>query len=155
MRPVKTILVFLATSAAFAQMQSVGLNETFSFAKLSAKEVQEIIAGVEKSAFDTPDSWEKELRVRRVDLGNAPGVVVRGTALLCGGTGNCQIWVFRSVSGKWVSLFGDAGAPVAEGFQLGPTATQGIKDLTISANVSAEGAKRTTYKFEGKVYRAK
>ena len=109
---------------------------------------------MEQSAYDTPDSWEKELRVRRVDLGSGPGVVLRGTALLCGATGNCQIWVFRKMDGRWVSLFGNE-APVAEGFQLGPNVTNGIKDLTISANVSADAGGRTTYRFDGKGYRTK
>jgi hypothetical protein len=148
-----SILLFVA--AALAQMQTVGVNETITAAKLSASEVREIIMGVEQSAFDTPDSWEKELRVRRVDLGNGRGLVVRGTALLCGATGNCQIWVFRSVNGRWVSLFGGEEAPVAEGFQLGPASTNGVKDLTISVNVSADAGKIVTYKFDGKVYRAK
>jgi hypothetical protein len=136
-------------------MQTLAVTETFSAAKLSPKEVKEIIAGVEESAFDTPDSWEKELHVRRVDLGGGPGIVVRGTNLLCGATGNCETWVFRSVNGKWVSLFDTDEAPLAESFQLGPGVTNGIKDLTISANMSVDSAKRTTYRFDGKVYRAK
>jgi hypothetical protein len=135
-------------------MQTLAVTETFSAAKLSAKEVKEIIAGVEESAFDTPDSWEKELRVRRVDLGGGPGIVVRGTNLLCGATGNCETWVLRSV-GKWVSLFDTDQAPVAESFQLGPGVTNGIKGLTISANMSVDSAKRTTYRFDAKVYRAR
>jgi len=92
MKTVFTILLFMA--AAIAQMQTVGVNETINAAKLSASEVREIITGVERSAYDTPDSWGKELRVRRVDLGSGPGLVVRGTSLLCGSTGNCQTWVF-------------------------------------------------------------
>ena len=145
--------IFLFATAVIGQMQTIGIGETFAVAKLSAKEIGEIITAIEPSAFDTPDSWQKELRVRRVDLGARPGIVVRGTRLLCGATGNCQIWVFRKVNGKWVSLF-EGDAPLAEGFQLGPTSTNGIKDFSIAANLSAESAKRTTYKFDGKVYRA-
>ena len=99
----------------------------------------------------TTGRWK--LRVRHVDLGGSPGLVVRGTKLLCGATGNCQTWVFRNVNDKWMSLFDDA--PIAESFQLGPTVTRGIKDLKIVANLSADRARRITYKYDGKVYRAK
>ena len=145
------ILLFGATAS--PQMQTLAPSDTFAAAKLSVKEIREIIEGVEQSAFDTPDSWEIELRVRHVDLGSSPGLVIRGTKLLCGATGNCQTWVFRHVNDKWVSLFDDA--PVAESFQLGPMVTHGIKDLRVVANLSAERATHITYKYDGKVYRAK
>ena len=145
--------ILLFAPAALSQMQNLAPGETFAAAKLSAKEAREIIDGVQFSAFDTPDLWEKELRVRRVDLGGSPGLVIRGTKLLCGATGNCQIWVFRKVNDKWISLFGNEDAPIAEGFQLGPEITRGVKDFTISTNMSADSTKRTTYKFDGKVYR--
>ena len=152
----KTVVILLLSgTAALAQMQTIGLNETYAAAKLSSTEVREIIAGVDQSAYDTPDSWEKELRVRRVDLGSLPGLVVRGTNFLCGATRNCRIWVFRRVDGRWVSLFGNDEAPVAESFQVGPNVTNGVKDLTISVNVSAADGKHTTYQFDGKVYRVK
>lgn len=143
-------ILFFA-GAAFAQMQSLGAKDTWVAARLSAEETKEIIAGAEQSAFDTPDSWETELRVRRVDLGGTPGIIAQGTKLLCGGTGNCEIFVFRKAEGKWVSLF-KADAPTADGFQLGPSSTRGVKDLTISSNSSAEASKHTVYAFDGKVY---
>ncbi len=145
--------ILLLCSAAVSQMQNLAPNETFAAAKVSAEEAREILAGVGPSAFDTPESWEKELRVRRVDLGASRGLVVRGNDLLCGATGNCQTWVFRNVNNRWMSLFDQA--PLAESFQLGPAVTRGIKDLTISANWSAARSQRTTYQFDGKVYRAK
>ena len=82
-----TILFF--ASPALPQAQGLGPKDTFAAARLSAKEIHEIVEGVEPSAYDTPDSWNKELRVRRVDLGGSPGIVVQGSKLLCGGTGNC------------------------------------------------------------------
>jgi hypothetical protein len=151
MKNLFALLLFASTAS--AQTQTAAPSETFAAAKLSAQEVREILAGVEASAFDRPDSWEAELRVSRVDLGAGRGLVVRGTKLLCGGTGNCQTWVFRNVRGRWVSLFTEA--PLGESFQLGPAVTGGIKDFTIVANVSAESGKRVTYKYDGKVYRAK
>ncbi len=147
--------VLLCASSALAQTQALGPKDTFAAAHLSAKEIREITDGVEQSAYDIPDSWESELRVRRVDLGNIPGIVVQGTKLLCGGTGNCQTWVFRKAEGKWVSMFGGDQAPVADSFQLGPISTGGVKDFTITANLSAEASHRVTYKFDGKQYRAK
>jgi hypothetical protein len=147
--------ILLCASSALAQAQALGPKDTFAAARLSAKEVHEITDGVEQSAYDVPDSWESELRVRRVDLGNVSGMVVQGTKLLCGGTGNCQTWVFRKAEGKWVSMFGGDQAPIADSFQLGPTSTGGVKDFTITANSSAEASHRVTYKFDGKLYRAK
>lgn len=138
--------------AAFAQMQTLGAKDTWAAAKFSAEETKQIIAGAEQSAFDTPDSWETELRVRRMDLGGTQGIIAQGTKLLCGGTGNCEIFVFRKAEGKWVSLF-KADAPIADGFQLGPPSTRGIKDLTISVNSSAAASKNTVYVFDGEVYR--
>ena len=80
------------------------------------------------------------------------GLVVQGTKLLCGGTGNCQFWVLRKVAGKWTSLLATEQAPIAEGFSLGPTVTHGVKDLTLVANQSAEISHRVLYKFDGKAY---
>ncbi|HEY6902847.1 MAG TPA: hypothetical protein VI216_00970 [Candidatus Acidoferrales bacterium] len=147
--------ILLCATSALAQAHGLGPKDTFAAARLSAKEVHEITDGVEQSAYDTPDSWESELRVKRIDLGYVSGIVVQGTKLLCGGTGNCQTWVFRKAEGKWVSMFGGDQAPMADSFQFGPTSTGGVKDFTITANSSAEAGHRVTYKFDGKLYRAK
>ena len=149
-----TAAILLCASSALAQAHGLGPKDTFAAARLSAKEVREITDGVEQSAFDTPDSWESELRVRRVDLGNGSGIVVQGTKLLCGGTGNCQIFVFRRVGQDWVPLFAGEEAPVVEGFSFGPEATRGIKDLHVQANSSADKSSSGTYRFDGKFYRA-
>jgi hypothetical protein len=140
---------------AFGQMVSLGPKDSLAAATLSAKEMREIIAGVKNSAYDMPKSWSAELRLRRIDLGSGPGIVVQGTSLLCGGTGNCQIWVFRKAKTNWVSLFANDHAVLAEGFDFGPTVTHHIKDLTILTNLSAEGSKQVTYKFDGRLYRAR
>jgi hypothetical protein len=147
--------VFFLAKPAVTEMQSLGAKDTFNAIGLSAKEVQEIVEEVEHSAYDTPDDWKKELRVRRVDLGNSPGMMVQGSKLLCGGTGNCQTWVFRKADNKWMSLFPNDLVPIAESFRLGPGVTGGIKDFTIVANSSAEAGQTVTYKFDGKFYRAK
>jgi hypothetical protein len=148
-----TVLFF--AKPALTQMQSLGAKDTFNANGLSAKEVQEIVEEVEHSAYDTPDDCKKELRVKRVDLGDIPGMMVQGSKLLCGGTGNCQTWVFRKTDNKWMSLFPNDLVPIAEGFRLGPGVTGGIEDFTIVANSSAEAGQTVTYKFDGKFYRAK
>ena len=147
--------LFLSASPSLAQMQSLGRSDTFAAARLSTREAHEVVDAVELSAYDTPDSWKKELRVRRVDLGGDTGLVVQGSNLLCGGTGNCQIWIFRKARGKWVSMFGSDAVPIAESFQLGPSTTQGLKDITIVTNSGAEGGERAVYRFDGKQYRKK
>jgi hypothetical protein len=148
-----TVLFF--AKPAVTQVHSLGPKDSFNSVGLSAKEVQEIVEEVEQSAYDTPDEWKKELRARRVDLGNNPGMMVQGSKLLCGGTGNCQTWVFRKADNKWVSLFPNDLVPIAESFRLGPGITYGIKDFTIVTNSSAEAGQTVTYMFDGKFYRAK
>jgi hypothetical protein len=147
--------VLVCASPATSQMQNLGSKDTFAAARLSAKEIQEIVAEVEQSAYDTPDSWESELRVQRVDLGATPGIIAQGSKLLCGGTGNCQTWVFRKAGGKLISLMARDQVPIAEGFSLGPNVTGGIKDLSISSNTSADSGTNITYKFDGNFYRTK
>jgi hypothetical protein len=133
-------------------MESVGENKTVTRAKLPAVEFNQIIKAVKKSAYDAPKSWRAELRFGRVDLGTGPGIIVQGTGLLCGGTGNCQIWVFRKAKAKWVPLFSDDQIVLAEGFQFGPGLTHHIKDLVVVTNLSADETRRVTYKFDGRRY---
>jgi hypothetical protein len=148
-------VLLLCAGQLSAQPQQLSPKDTFATAGLSAKEIQEIAEAVEKSAYDTPESWTAELRARKVSLGNAPGLAVQGSNLLCGATGNCQTWIFRRLKQMWIPLFEGDQAPIAEGFELGPHITNGIKDCTIVANLSVNAASRVTYTFDGKVYRAK
>jgi hypothetical protein len=53
-----------------------------------------MVEEVEQSAYDTPDDWKKELRVRRGDLGVKPGMMVQGSKLLCVGTGIARLGFF-------------------------------------------------------------
>ncbi|HEX5235737.1 MAG TPA: hypothetical protein VFW25_10450 [Silvibacterium sp.] len=152
-RCVAIAMVSLVVTA-FSHAQSPGEKDTLAAAKLSPTELHQILDAVEQSAYDTPDSWDDELRAKRVDLGESPGIVLQGRKLLCGATGNCQLFVFRKVNDKWVSLFAGSEVPVVEGFRFGPGVTHGIKDLTVSSNSSAESSERITYKFDGQLYRA-
>jgi len=154
-RVVAAFVLALAVSLfAFAQTGHLRNDETLAKLNLPQSELTQVISGVEEAAFDSPDSWEKELRARKISLGVVPGLVLQGTDLLCGATGNCQIFVFRRVDDKWLALFQGEEAPVVEGFSFGPDGKLGIKDLHVAANVSADRSSHNTYRFDGKFYRA-
>src|SRR3954465_2312608 len=140
-------ILFVAVTAA-AQLQSLGSRDTFRAAALSSAEVNEIMKQVEDSAYDIADDWQSELHVRHVDLGASPGLILQGTKLLCGATGNCQTWVFRKAHNNWILMFAQDDVPIAEGFRLGPRVSGGIKDCTTRANSSAEAERTVTYKFD-------
>jgi hypothetical protein len=127
-------------------------NETFFGAKLTAAERKEIIDQVEKTSFDVPESWDSELRVHRVSLGETDGLLIRGTQMLCGATGNCERWIFRWSRGIWFNLF-EHEAPIISGFGFEQEATGGVKNLFVSENSSAAKESRVLLKFHGKFYR--
>jgi len=127
-------------------------GETFLAANLTEVEQKQIIDQVEKSSFDAPDSWESELRVRRVSLGQSDGLVIRGTQLLCGGTGNCETWVFRRSLGNWFNMF-EQEAPIVSAFGFEQEAAGGIRNFLVRANSSAAEESRIVFKFDGKFYR--
>jgi hypothetical protein len=155
-RMAAVLLFILATVclSASAQMGHLQNAETIAKIKLSPPELKQIVSAVEATAFDAPDSWEKELRARRISLRAVPGLVLQGTDLLCGATENCQLFVFRRAGKNWAPLFAGEQAPLVEGFSFGPEARQGIKDLHVIANSSAEKRTHATYRFDGKFYRA-
>jgi len=132
-------------------LKDLATNETFLAAKLTAAERKQIIEQVETTSFDAPDSWLSELRVRRVSLGESDGLVIRGTQLLCGGTGNCETWVFRRSGDEWLNMF-DHQAPIVSAFGFDQEIS-GIKNFIVSANSSADKESRILYKFDGKFYR--
>src|SRR5690242_20357054 len=116
--PLATLLIMLlhcaepSHAAQAPALAHLAESETFETANLSAPERAEILAQVEAVSFDVPDSWYGELRARRVSLGSNGGLVVQGRRLLCGATGNCQIFVFARRASKWQILF-DMTAPLA------------------------------------------
>ena len=87
------ITVVALAIAASSQTGNLRTQGSFEAAGVSAGEQKQILEVVEQSAFDTPESWIKELHIKRVDLGETPGLLIQGTNLLCGGTGNCQVWI--------------------------------------------------------------
>lgn len=133
-------------------LKDLSVRDTLLAAKLTPAEEKQILDQVESTSFDAPDSWDKELRVRRVSLGDSDGLLVRGTQLLCGGTGNCETWVFRRSQGKWLNMFVQE-APIVSGFAFEEDPSQGVKDFLVSASSSAAKESRTLFKFDGEVYR--
>jgi hypothetical protein len=144
----------LAQSIRIPTMQKTLADfETFKAAKLSSNEANGILKQIEETSFDYPNSWQSELRVRRLSLGDTDGLVVRGTRLLCGGTGNCQTWVFRQQSnGRWVSMF-QRQAPIISAFGFADHTSRGIRDLVTLADASAETSSYNVFAFDGNFYR--
>jgi len=147
------LLAILSTGV--SQSAKVTTESAFAAAAVTPKEQKEILEFVEHSAFDTPESWAQELQVKQIDLGAAPGLLIKGTHLLCGATGNCQIWIFRKANGKWLSMLNADQTVLVDNVQLGPLRTRGIKDLILSSNSSAERSDSVVYRFDGNVYRPK
>jgi hypothetical protein len=136
----------------FPKMDHLKDTETFQSAKLDANAIKQISEAIEATAFDTPDSWESELRVRRVSLGETPGLVLQGTKLLCGATGNCQTWVMHRSNDHWLAMFAEQ-APMTSGFGFDEETTNGMKNFVVVANSSAADSKYVVYHFDGKSYR--
>ena len=126
-------------------------KDNFAAAKLSADELQQILDQVEQTSFDRPDSWPAELRLRRVPIAGGEGLIVRGTAMLCGGTGNCQTWLFRRSDGAWTTMF-DGEAPVIASVGFGRHVSHDVPDLIATAPLSAATSTYVAYVFDGKVY---
>jgi hypothetical protein len=125
--------------------------ESFRQSKLAPTEVRQILQQIKATAFDTAKSWQKELRVRRISLQSVDGLIVQGSDLLCGATGNCQTWVFRKDRRRWISLFPNQ-APVAAGFGFAMVATHRIPDFLVAAHVSADEVDYASYSYDGQNY---
>jgi hypothetical protein len=116
-------------------------------------EVKEVLDQVGQTSFDTPDSWQTELRLRRLSIAGGDGLVVRGTEMLCGGTGNCETWLFRRANRAWVNMF-DGEAPLISSFGFGRHVSHRVPDLIATAPVSAAKSNYVVYVFDGKFYRS-
>jgi hypothetical protein len=146
-RGVFAALALQAALPTVSWLPDVRQTDTSALRQLSADDRRSLLADIANSSFDTPSSWNEELRARAI----APDLlIVRGTQLLCGGTGNCQTWIFRRVHGRWTNLVGGE-TPIAErlGF-VGSAATAG--DLVTTANLSADTEQWTRYVFDGHLY---
>ncbi len=82
-------------------------------------------------------------------------VMVRGmTGQLCGGVGNCELWVFEVRNGKYRLLLNSSDyhqrSPM--GKQVRSTRTNGYRDLLLTWHLSASDTSFTDYKFNGRKY---
>ena len=143
----------LAQDLHFTAIPPLTDRDRVAAAKLPAAEVKQILDQVEQTSFDTPDSWETELRLRRLSIAGGDGVVVRGTEMLCGGTGNCETWLFRRANGAWANMF-DGEAPVVSSFGFGRHVSHDVPDLIATAPLSAAKRNYVVYIFDGAFYRS-
>jgi hypothetical protein len=79
-----------------------------------------------------------------VALGQADVLVVRGTSLLCGATGNCQSWVFLRSQQQWRNLIQGA-APLASGLGFEERVSAGLKNLVLVTNAGGQKDRYTRY----------
>jgi hypothetical protein len=127
-------------------------DETLAAARLTAAEQRSIVEQLEATSFDVPDEWSREVRVRHIELGTVQGLLIRGTDRLCGGTGNCQTWIFTHAgSSRWLNGF-ESEAPIAASVGLDSAAAP-IKDLVLTTNRSADAKTWIRYRFDGHHYR--
>ena len=147
------MLLHMALAGEPTVLPALSDNETLPAASLSAGEMDEIIAQIEDTSFDAAEDWPAELRGRRLRLGDNDGLLVRGTRLLCGGTGNCQTWLFHRVNGEWRGLFSEQ-APIGESIAFAGESHGGLPDVVIDAHISAAASDRTIFAFDGSFYRA-
>ncbi len=128
-------------------------SDTLSGANLPKDAIREILKAVEATAYDTPKSWDIELRIEHLQLGDAPALVVKGSDLLCGATANCQVWVFRRSARGWHLVLDPEQPLIVDSVMFGPKMTRGVEDLVVTTNWSTSSAKKYTYKFDGAIYR--
>jgi hypothetical protein len=144
--------VFSVAQAQLPEARFIRVEFTFSRAGIPPAEVRQVVKQIGSTSFDMPNSWDDELRVRRMALGEADVLVVRGTTLLCGGTGNCQTWVFLRAKAQWRSLIaGDA--PLASGLGFEDVDKGALKNLVLVANAGGQKDRYTRYRYDGRNYR--
>ncbi|HKW01574.1 MAG TPA: hypothetical protein VJN96_17235 [Vicinamibacterales bacterium] len=146
-----SLLMLAAAQPAPTTMDHLRPAETVAAARLTPAEKREIFSQLDNTSFDTPDSWDKEALIRRLRLGDSDGLVVQGSKLLCGGTGNCATWVFRRTKDGWRNLV-SGDAPLASAFGFSDAMTNGVPNLVLETHLSADVTRRTVFTFNGGVY---
>jgi hypothetical protein len=152
-------MLALPPNSSLAQTQKgpaipvLSAKDTLDKTNLPADAIEQILQQVEVTSFDFPDSWEEELRARSLPLGDSEGLVVQGSRLLCGGTGNCQTWLFLKADREWRTLF-EEQAPIGSGFTFSPNIHHALHDFVVDSNTSAAASRRTVFVFDGAYYRA-
>ena len=87
-----------------------------------------------------------------VDL-NSDGInefIVRGnSSLLCGGTGNCQTWIYKKSGSSYKKLLETSG----EYLLIKKTSTNSYKDIFVKDHDSAYSSYQMTFKFDRNKYK--
>lgn len=123
-------------------------DDTLAAAGIRGRDLASLVAQISSTAFDTPASWSSELRARYIRADGEHFLVIRGTHLLCGGTGACQTWLFQRRASRWLSVIaGDP--PVADWLGLGRRSQRGRRDL-----IAVAGLCLHVYVFDGRLYRS-
>ena len=148
------IVILAAAQSAQPAMDHLRPAETVSSARLTPADKREIFSQLDDTSFDTPDSWDKEALVRRVRPGDSDGLVIQGSKLLCGSTGNCATWVLRRSKDGWHNLF-SGDAPLASTFAFANVTTNGVPDLVLETRLAADVTRRTVFSFNGAFYQAR
>ena len=142
----------IAATIDFAPLALPDEGDTFVASGMRIAARKEIFAQVAATAYDTPDSWDAELRVRRSRIGPWHVAIVRGTSLLCGATGNCQTWVFRLDGKHWTNVVAAGQAPIVSGLSLTKAGRGRPWRLATAAHVSATDSRFVEYSFDGHLF---
>jgi len=148
-------LLPLATVAApidFKPFPLPSTADTFVASGLRAAARKEIFQDIAITAYDTPESWDAELRVRHETVGPWHVAVVRGTSLLCEATGNCQTWLFRLDGRHWVNVIAAGQAPVIDGLSLTRAGRGRPWRLATRTRKSAHESVFAEWRFDGRLF---
>ena len=85
---------WFAAGAAQAQTPLSGPGKTLLQSELS-ETIQQILSDIEATTYDTPASWESELRVQTLRLGNASALVLKAQTQIV----RCGCFAGRIVAG--------------------------------------------------------
>ena len=145
-------LTAVAAPIDFKPLPLPSAADTFVESGLRSAARKEIFENVAVTAYDTPGSWDAELRVRRERVGPWHVAVVRGTSLLCGATGNCQTWLFRLDGKHWVNVIAAGQAPIVDGLSLTCAGRNRPWRLMTRERISAHESTFAEYRFDGRLF---
>lgn len=151
------LLACLASGAAKTSLPHVidlSAQDTFIKAGIGRAQQSEIAKLIERSSADWEQSRITQMRARRVSLapGKMDGLILHSTAPEdCGATGNCLLVVLRQHGGHWQLILPEA---FADGFGVSRIMHNGVYDLAISTNESADKSSLTVLTFDGTRYRS-
>jgi hypothetical protein len=145
------MMCLVAPHVGLCQVESTTTIDTLRTAKLSASvkgRIYREMSGAAGTSNGEARSYLEACPVRFLKLGPDGGIGVRvwGHDRLCGGTGNCSIWVFDPHTGDL--LLSSDGFD----FRVETTIHHGRYDILTRANMSAGTGVRDLYQFDGHAY---